>query len=226
MRKDDEKVESIISDFLDRYFYGPISREKNIRFERVRDRAKQVRGIDVILGHTTIDEKVKYHDGCINRILKYPSFELSFIDRSNRLHDGWFLTGENRYYAFITIYTNGKDHVLSLDDISCLQVLFVSKKDILDLLEKDGIEYMSDGVEIRQHDHDSEFDPDGRLRIYYQNGYRLVWSKTLPESPVNLVIPRRKLETLPHSKDVMIYRGLREIGDNVVFCGRYKTISH
>lgn len=223
MRKDDEKIEGIISVFLDRYFYGRISNEKNIRFERVRDRARQVKGIDVIMGCSTIDEKVKFHDGTINRVLQYPSFELSFFDRSRRLHDGWFISGENTHYALVSIFTNGKEHVTSIDDLSCLQVLFVSKKDILDLLKHDGIDYISDSVKIRRSE---DVDPDERTRFYYTGGYRLVWSKNLPESPVNLVIPRHKLETLPHSKDVLIYRGLIEIGDNAVFGGRYKTIPH
>lgn len=222
MRQDDEKVEGIISDYLDRYFYGPISREKNIPFVRVRDRARQVRGIDVILGHSTIDEKAKYHE-CMDRAIPFLCFELSFIDRSNRLHDGWFMTGENTHYALVSIFTNGKEHVTSIDDLSCLQVLFVSKKDILVLLKHDGIDYISDSVKIRRSE---DVDPDERTRFYYTGGYRLVWSKNLPESPVNLVIPRHKLETLPHSKDVLIYRGLREIGDNAVFWGRYKTIPH
>lgn len=201
MRNDDERIEGIVSEYLDRFFYGPISREKHIRFERVRDRARQVRGIDVILGNSTIDEKAKYHD-CLNRVIPYLSFELSFIDRSMHLHDGWFLTGRNTHYAFVTIYTNGKDRISSIDDLSCLQVLFVSKKDILDLLRQDGIDYMSDGVEIRRSE---DVDPDERTRFYYTGGYRLVWSKNLPESPVNLVIPRHKLETLPHTKDMLIY---------------------
>lgn len=223
MRKDDEKVEGIISDYLDRYFYGQISHEKNIPFFRVREKDKQVRGIDVILGSSTIDEKVKFHAGTINRVLQYPSLELSFIDRSNRLHDGWFISGENTHYALVSIFTNGKEHVTSIDDLSCLQVLFVSKKDILDLLRHDGIDHISDSVKIRSS---KDVDPDGRSRFYYNGGYRLVWSRILPESPVNLVIPRHKMETLPHSKDVLIYRGLREIGDNAVFGGCYKKIPH
>ena len=77
VREYDEHCEQIMSQFLDKYFYNAINPTS---FERVQDKGRQVKGIDVVMeinGKTySIDEKaaIRYTNG-----LKTFALELSFL---------------------------------------------------------------------------------------------------------------------------------------------------
>lgn len=90
LRAGDESASRIVTKFLERYFYQPLTTEYMFH----DDVPTQVMGIDttfVLNGRRySCDEKaaVRY----MNRHLNTFALELSFINRNNEYQDGWLLT--------------------------------------------------------------------------------------------------------------------------------------
>lgn len=84
-----------------------------------------------------IDEKAKYR-GCLNQIQQYPSFEVSYINKSGIRQDGWFTNNSlcTDYYSFIGVYSYITDEskLSNVDSISAIDILFVKKSDVIDMV--------------------------------------------------------------------------------------------
>ena len=91
-RTEDMSAEGQLGIFLDRYLYSRLEEAGRIRsFRRVRDRSGQLRGTDVILtapegGALRLDEKAQLY--YLNRDLPTFAFELLFL-RQGGLTPGW-----------------------------------------------------------------------------------------------------------------------------------------
>lgn len=199
-RRKDERVADIVSQFLEKNYYGQF---KN--YERVNDRPRQVKGIDVIFeyqGHTYLcDEKaaIRY----INNPLRTFSLELYTLDRYGKPHIGWLYDDSkvNDSFLFIWVDTADKDYdsLTSPDEIQSVEVALVRKKSILRYLESIGWD------EDRTMDKawmmwDDPDEPQGNIRT---DGCKFVCSRQLPEQPVNIILPRRKyIELSDHHRTI------------------------
>lgn len=139
-----------------------------------------------------VDEKVKYH-GCLNQVCQFPSFEVSFMNKSGYRQDGWFIdsTLSTDYYSIIGIYayTQDESQVTCSNAISALDVLYIGKADVVDLVEN----YIP--LSALQQDAEALADTPPLFgsksrRRYSHNKFWLTHSLALDEQPVNLVIPR------------------------------------
>ena len=162
-------------------------------FERVNDRDRQVAGIDTIFdfndNHYVCDEKaaIRY----INKNLKTFAFELSFLNRSGCLTDGWLLSDKKVNNSFLLVWIDKakKDIIESSDDIEVAQLCLVRRDAILEHLDSLGwsIENLSrKDMEIRS-------DEDCYLGDIYKDHVKFSYSWKLFEKPINVLLPRKKL---------------------------------
>lgn len=87
LRKSDSIAEQALGAFLDEHFYETLhKRDAGFEYERVHDRKRQLKGMDVIVNYhgnrIVIDEKSALH--WINRNLRTFSFELSSLQSGHR----------------------------------------------------------------------------------------------------------------------------------------------
>lgn len=204
--KRDQQVESYTAKFLDEHFYSMFNSKATI--QRYDDEYHQFGGIDISINRTNFDEKVKYY-GCLNQVQQYVGFECSLQNRGGYIQDGWYMNSSlsTDYYSIIGLSTLVDDaRLLSSDSqISAVDVLWVKKIDIDEMLLNNGISketIKSDAEELR------EFPTSfyGKSRKKYPNisDFWLTYSTDLKEKPVNLVIKRQTLESLPHSKHFIV----------------------
>ena len=83
-RKIDNRIEQNIANFLDENFWSKLH---PFKFKRQTEKKYQFSGIDVTLickNNLSVhfDEKSKIYN-CLNSVLQYPSFEISFVNRAN-----------------------------------------------------------------------------------------------------------------------------------------------
>ena len=208
-RKQDNRIEGIVAGFLDRNFYGRI---KDRKVERWSDRSHQLAGIDVTVGNVGIDEKCKCY-GCMNAVLRYPSFEISMVFGGRRF-DGWFVNPSTKtdYYSFLAIYgsANEPSELKDESQLEKVDVLLVKKSDVYgmlgDGLGRDELVRKANAL-ISSADRD-EIHPDrnGKYRLKLSDSFWLTYSPKLHEKPVNLVVPRETLESLPKSRHFTVTR--------------------
>lgn len=186
VREYDEHCEQVMSQFLDKYFYNAINPTS---FERVQDKERQVKGIDVVMEINdktySIDEKaaIRYTNG-----LKTFALELSFLNRKGILQEGW-LTDErkiNDYFVFVWI--NKIENIL-IRDISSLKdidVALVSKNKIMEHLESIG--WTKDNLKTKDNKIRNENDTNfGNINT---NGCKFSYSDRLFEKPINILLPK------------------------------------
>lgn len=184
VREYDEHCEKAMAQFLDEYFY------KEIGFswkERVTDRERQIKGLDVILKRNGveygIDEKaaIRYTNGLNTFIL-----ELTFLDRGGKIRDGWFIDEKkvNDYYVFVWINKIDGELIENKDSFKDVDVALVSKEKIILHLESLGwdvdrlllkAERIRDGID----------DNFGNIK---KNGCKFSYSEHLKEKPVNVLL--------------------------------------
>lgn len=198
--KTDMLIEAGVSQFLDDNFYGKLKAETH----RWKDKEHQFAGIDTTINNTNFDEKIKIR-GCLNSTYKYPSFEVSLLNRGDEVQDGWFCQQlSTDYYSFIGVYSYGNDEnaVSCPNEISACDVLWVKKQDVVDMVEEQmPIDQLkADAAELRE----DMLVATKKRKTYQHKKFWLTYSVWMHEKPVNLVVPRETLENLPHSKHFMI----------------------
>ena len=209
-RKLDNLIEHNISKFLDENFWSKFPNG----FIRQTEKKYQFSGIDVTLitkNNLSVhfDEKAKtYH--CLNSILQFPSFEISFVNRANQIHPGWFCQKNlsTDYYSFVGVYTvdenNDINCLSSATSISAADMLWCKKQDVIDFVKQTTSlnDLYNDAKELR---HQSKLNGVQKHRKRYENtNFWLTYSGQLFEKPVNLVMPRNTLETFKNSKHFYI----------------------
>ena len=209
-RKLDNLIEHNISKFLDENFWSKFPNG----FIRQTEKKYQFSGIDVTLitkNNLSVhfDEKAKtYH--CLNSILQFPSFEISFVNRANQIQPGWFCQKNlsTDYYSFVGVYTvdenNDINCLSSATSISAADMLWCKKQDVIDFVKQTTSlnDLYNDAKELR---HQSKLNGVQKHRKRYENtNFWLTYSGQLFEKPVNLVMPRNTLETFKNSKHFYI----------------------
>lgn len=179
-RVSDEAMSENISDFLDRTFY----KENTTDFERVRDKRRQVKGIDTIF--TLFGEKY-YCDEKASvrwRNLNTFSLEVSFIDRRGDIVPGWFVSDkcENDSYLFIWIDDKGEGEKV--------EAALVRKEAIKEHIEALG--WTREKLEEKSRQIREKNGIGINFGNIKRNGCKFSFSKKLVEEPVNILLPREK----------------------------------
>lgn len=187
IREYDEHCEKVMAQFLDEYFYKKIGYTWR---ERVTDRERQVKGLDVILKRDgkvyNIDEKaaIRYTNG-----LKTFALELSFLNRKGNRVDGWLIDEKkvNDYFVFVWINKIEGELIENVDSFKEVEVALVSKEKIMIYLESLGWdvdkllikdERIRDGI-------------DDNLGDIKKNGCKFSYSERLFEKPINILLPKQ-----------------------------------
>ena len=213
-RKLDNLIEHNISKFLDENFWSKFPNG----FIRQTEKKYQFQGIDVTLickNNLSVhfDEKSKVY-GCLNSVLQYPSFEISFVNRANQIQPGWFCQKNlsTDYYSFVGVYTytgnenNNINCLSSENNISACDVLWVAKKDVIDYVKQTTnlSDLYNDAKDLR---HQSKLNGVQKNRKRYENAnFWLTYSGQLFEKPVNLVMPRNTLENFKNSRHFVVLK--------------------
>lgn len=186
VREYDEHCEKAMSKFLDEYFYKEIGYSWR---ERVLDRERQIKGLDVILKREgveyNIDEKaaIRYTNG-----LKTFALELSFLDRGGTRRNGWLIDEKktNDYFVFVWINRIDGELIESVDSFRDVDVALVSKEKIM--LHLKGLGWDVDKLLVKE----------GRIRDgidkkfgdIKKNGCKFSYSDKLFEKPINILLPK------------------------------------
>ena len=186
VREYDEHCEQVMSQFLDKYFYNAINPTS---FERVQDKERQVKGIDVVMEINdktySIDEKaaIRYTNG-----LKTFALELSFLNRKGILQEGW-LTDErkiNDYFVFVWINKIEDTLIKDISSLKDIDVALVSKNKIMEHLESIG--WTKDNLKTKDNKIRNENDTNfGNINT---NGCKFSYSNRLFEKPINILLPK------------------------------------
>ena len=191
LRKEDEKCADIVSSYLEDTFYSEVE-----DFKRINEKEMQFKGIDVIFNINNVkyvcDEKaaIRY----VNKPLNTFAMELSFIDRSNMLHEGWLLDTSkvNNSFLFVWIDRATKNILESKEDLIELEYCLIKKEAILDYLSELGWsqeKLLQKSTFIREN----KFENLGNIT---KNGCKFSYSPKLFEKPVNILISRDKLREI------------------------------
>ena len=208
-RKIDNRIEQNIANFLDENFWSKLH---PFKFKRQTEKKYQFSGIDVTLickNNLSVhfDEKSKIYN-CLNSVLQYPSFEISFVNRANQIQPGWFCQKNlsTDYYSFIGVNTVNENNDInclsSENNISACDVLWVQKQEVIDYVKQDVqlAQLWNDANALRA---ESKSLGVSKNRKYYKN-FWLTHSTRLFESPVNLVMTRNTLENFKNSRHFYI----------------------
>jgi len=211
-----------ISPFLDRGFYGELSCNTGISFERNENLELQYRGVDVIVdgkhGTSYIDEKVKLNN--INDPPENICFELSSV-QNGKFREGWFLRENSltTHYLIGCVFSRNTDkRTLRLEQIDNITATLVKKDDVWAFLAANGVTRETLVTLAKTHSTMSSVTNGvgGRIQRISVGKTERVWatcSHWLSENPLNLIVPFSVLNLLPHTKRYVIGRsGYTEVG--------------
>lgn len=161
--------------------------------EEFKKKVKEIHGNNLDLSEYTYTRSIdssKY----VNKSLNTFAMELSFIDRSNMLHEGWLLDTSkvNNSFLFVWIDRATQNILESKEDIIELEYCLVKKEAILDYLSELGWsqeKLLQKSTFIREN----KFENLGNIT---KNGCKFSYSPKLFEKPVNILISRDKLREI------------------------------
>lgn len=213
-RNTDMKKEALVQRWLDENYYTPTL--SALHWERCMDKERQFKGADIVVEvqcgvSAFIDEKTKLYP--MNTELPCLCHEASQVNRAGYVQEGWLTDPKSMttHYQVATVYTKREVELrdLQYDDIDHIDLLRYSKKVLLNWLKT------SFGVDKQKIRDDVQ-----RFRDQYTNGlgfserrgigkgawYRI--SPQLDECPINLVVPRMQLLSLPMAKHVVVSKDI------------------
>lgn len=194
-RSYDERACEVVNDFLDTKFY-PVYTECS---ERIDEKQYQVKGVDVkfdMSGTTYVcDEKaaVKW----MNKNLKTYAMELEFINRGGYLNDGWFVNDSQINNSYCLIYTDRIDapyNSFTAEDIKDMTVIIVKKDAIKEYLAEKG--WTSKNLKNKCREIREKGGYGVNMGNIQEHGLKFSYSYSLPEKPINVLIPRDELEKM------------------------------
>ena len=197
MRSEDSRLEGVVNEFLDKYFLN--------NFESatwVKDRAAQIKGVDIILDSSAlglqnamvdIKSAVKYSD----RYLGTYSLELSFIGRGYKERTGWFINDELDTEYYLLLYPRSEKHytdIKTVDDIDYVDYYLVGKDGLKKFFLSRGYDkerFLDVCASMREELGDGNrkltWDSDSENFHFSLTGY-------LAEQPINVVVKRQVYE--------------------------------
>lgn len=190
-RREEEKMTQIVSNFLEKYFYSNTN-----DYERVEDKERQLKGIDVIFNFKNkqyvCDEKaaIRY----INKNLQTFAFELSFLGKNDKLIEGWLISERKVNNSFLCIWIDKADYdfIEDIDDIKEVEIALIDKQQLLNYLKQLGwnINKLHTKAEKLRN---NEKENCGNIN---KHGCKFSCSRYLPEQPVNVIVAREKLKEI------------------------------
>ena len=119
--KQDLLGEKAVHEFLDRHFYNQVE-----NLVVCKDKVNQLKGIDTMFTLYGFDYKcdekaaLDFTNEQKGRKLNTFCLELSFLNRNDKLMEGWFLNEdmENNSYLFVWVDKSDYDVITSADEIS------------------------------------------------------------------------------------------------------------
>lgn len=196
-RRQDVILADIVGKFMDSHFYSILGE----KWERVTNPHLQQRGVDVVFGGCKIDEKVKIKGGFANRLLEYPSFELSFVNKFEKRQLGWFLNPDSLtdYYSLIAVFGDFEDeNGVNLKTITHLNALFVKKLDLIDYVNECEINVASDVEELSSGYAGDRINHSG-------TGIHMKLTEKFSEKPINMVVRRDVIYKFPSTREFAVY---------------------
>lgn len=158
------------------------------------------------VGDWNVDEKVKYRDSktglFMGELLKYPSFEVSFVNQMGELSQGWFINPENitTHYTFVQPFSSQQDPGrFRIDDLVKVSLLIVKRSD-MDVF-KSAHDLWSEANGLRE----SYKYTNERRKKFPGLNYWLTYTPNFNERPVNLVVPREVLKALPNTREIELH---------------------
>lgn len=191
LRKQDNQSEAAVAAFLDQHFYPTYTNN----FQRFVDRVTQLKGIDVIFNYQgekrIVDEKSAAH--YVNKNLPTFAFELDFIGRDHRLHEGWFYdeSKQTEYYLLTWIWAL-KEKGFTANDITKLDIVLVSRANIKEMLQRQGLnkeDALNMSKTLRQNHKFGVAAKSSKPYYFY-------YTKHLFEKPINIIIRKRALQKI------------------------------
>lgn len=188
-RVSDTNQESIITQFLENGFFSLYGKP----YEIVRDKERQVKGIDVVFNGKNVDIKAQSSKRYINNPTDTFSMELSCLNRNGEEMVGWFLNEEllTDLYAFVWVINatvNEQGGISSCNDIHKAELMFVNK-----ILLQDYIATKYDAEALLQESDRARVEGE-RISEYIMDGVKFSHTPTLFEKPCNLVIKKSVLK--------------------------------
>lgn len=200
LRKEDERLEKVIANYLDRNLYTL----QNGLFPASREgigREQEVQGIDIATyidgcGYFLADEKmaVRY----INKNIDTFSLELKTLNRKGNEMIGWFLDEKKKNTHFVLGWINAKkDSDIAEDDIQQIEIIVVNKlllkshfENKIDFSKIDEYyNFLSTGGNTKQLNKKLALDMDKDKFIAYHSPH-------LFEKPLNLIVKKELLISL------------------------------
>lgn len=177
-RGQDERKSDHAHKMLERVFYLPETTD----YKGVDDTETQVKGVDSIF---TYNGKTYYCDekapvNWVQKNLNTFCMELSFIDRSNTLVDGWFIKEGSETDSYLCMWFD--------DDF---EIALVNKADVRSYLEKLGWNV----DKLLRKAHKIRYENDRKFGFVNENGCKFSYSNYdwMPEKPINVLVPRSEL---------------------------------
>lgn len=186
-----------MGEFLENKFYS--NKKYFSEYNLINEKALQVKGVDckgVLLNtceHIFIDEKCALSYNNINDLKTY-ALEMSFINKKNKVIDGWFLDEKNitSHYLFCWLdKANKKNKDLNLCDIYNVEIMLVSKESILNYLKNELnltpeiLSVLGNGIRNVN-----------KRKLVFDSNVRFVYSSHLREKPINLILNKEVLRKL------------------------------
>lgn len=192
-RKTDSNNEKALGNFLDNHFYSAASEIES--FERVTDKERQWKGIDVISdigGHEyKIDEKAAFNYA--DTSLSTFAFELSWMS-SGEHREGWFLNSnlETELYAIcwlktISPGTYGRYPSYRESDFSIVELMLINKRSLKDHL---AVEYGWDDDKLVSRDSEIRNAGHRGKTLTGSDKFSFFYTSRLREKPINFLIKK------------------------------------
>lgn len=199
-------VERKISDFFFKRIV-PLLRRDKIFLQRETNRNLDHLGVDAVMAHKFRIEYVDLkHHAFFHVSERHPdyAFELETGWRDSEMkkrHSGWFVNRRKVTNVYGFLYWNGTP-----DNIENMRVCLIRKQDIIEKLT-------SLGIDVGNWEKYIEAPPklyNGNHYWFIHENIRITKSMSLPEQPINLVIPWHYLE------EIVIYDKLFCISESEV----------
>ena len=178
LRYEDVSLSDKVYSFLDNTFY----KTETSKFERVIDKDRQVKGLDVIFTYNGKEYKADEKAAVRYRNLTTYALELSFINRRNEVQEGWLVRDdlENDSYVFVWVDKN------KFTEKESVTLAVVTKDKLNKRLESLGwskANLRKKMANIR----DGKITNMGNLLTY---GCKFTFSEKYVEKPINILLPR------------------------------------
>jgi hypothetical protein len=189
----DSNREEAVATILDKVLYP----HNFSHIERVKDRKRQLSGIDVICSHPDVNGQLlideKAATSWANREISTFAFELSFLLGKDEI-EGWFLQKDRKtqttHWLCVWPRTSG-GQINSPDDIVSLEAMLVQCKSLRRWARR-----MAGKSTTSLEDSMNKLRTRGDLREINWAGLRVMITRHLPEQPINLLVPKEVLRSI------------------------------